>query len=64
VTPSAARSGGSAVADMTQQLARAFEDGIAAHPQDWHMLQRLWLADLDAGDPRRRTAAEQSEGAA
>ena len=64
VTPSAARSGGSAVADMTQQLARAFEDGIAAHPQDWHMLQRLWLADLDADDPRRRTAAEQSEGAA
>lgn len=21
--------------------------GIADHPEDWHMLQRLWLADLD-----------------
>jgi KDO2-lipid IV(A) lauroyltransferase len=23
-----------------------FETDIAAHPADWHMLQRLWLADL------------------
>jgi len=27
----------------TQRLADAFERGIAEHPQDWHMLQRLWL---------------------
>lgn len=27
----------------TQRLAEAFELGIAAHPQDWHMLQKLWL---------------------
>ena len=27
----------------TQRLADAFEIGIAAHPQDWHMLQKLWL---------------------
>ncbi|MBB5118135.1 lipid A biosynthesis acyltransferase [Streptomyces eurocidicus] len=33
-------------AAMTQQLADAFAGGIAEHPQDWHMLQRLWLADL------------------
>ncbi|GAA0464828.1 phosphatidylinositol mannoside acyltransferase [Streptomyces sp. NPDC046215] len=33
-------------AAMTQQLADAFASGIAEHPQDWHMLQRLWLADL------------------
>jgi lauroyl/myristoyl acyltransferase len=32
---------------MTQALADAFASGIADHPQDWHMLQRLWLADLD-----------------
>jgi len=32
---------------MTQALADAFADGIAEHPEDWHMLQRLWLADLD-----------------
>ncbi|HEU4947120.1 MAG TPA: phosphatidylinositol mannoside acyltransferase [Kribbella sp.] len=28
---------------MTQQCADAFADGIAAHPQDWHMLQRIFL---------------------
>lgn len=32
---------------MTQALADAFAQGIAEHPEDWHMLQRLWLADLD-----------------
>ncbi|MGA5131612.1 phosphatidylinositol mannoside acyltransferase [Streptomyces olivoreticuli] len=35
---------------MTQQLADAFASGIAEHPQDWHMLQRLWLADFDRRD--------------
>ncbi len=34
------------VAAMTQAVADVFAEGIAAHPQDWHMLQRLWLADL------------------
>ncbi|MEV8044271.1 phosphatidylinositol mannoside acyltransferase [Streptomyces griseoluteus] len=34
-------------AAMTQALADAFASGIAEHPEDWHMLQRLWLADLD-----------------
>ncbi len=38
---------------MTQDVARAFEVGIREHPQDWHMLQRLWLADLELSDPRR-----------
>ena len=32
---------------MTQALADAFATGIADHPEDWHMLQRLWLRDLD-----------------
>ncbi|HTZ45607.1 MAG TPA: phosphatidylinositol mannoside acyltransferase [Jatrophihabitans sp.] len=31
----------------TQQLADTFAGRIAAHPADWHMLQKLWLADLD-----------------
>ncbi|GAA2090306.1 phosphatidylinositol mannoside acyltransferase [Actinomadura alba] len=31
---------------MTQQLAHVYEKGIAAHPQDWHMLQRVWVEDL------------------
>jgi len=37
------------VAIMTQQMARAFEEGIAAHPEDWHMLQRVFTADFDPG---------------
>ncbi|MGI5400233.1 phosphatidylinositol mannoside acyltransferase [Streptomyces sp. CA-135486] len=32
---------------MTQALADAYATGIAEHPEDWHMLQRLWLADLE-----------------
>ncbi|MDQ1697218.1 MAG: phosphatidylinositol dimannoside acyltransferase [Frankiaceae bacterium] len=32
---------------MTQRLADAFAAAIAADPQDWHMLQRVWVADLD-----------------
>lgn len=34
-------------AAMTQQLATVFEDAIRAHPADWHMLQRVFLSDLD-----------------
>ena len=37
-------------AAMMQQVACLFEAGIRAHPQDWHMLQRVFTADLD---PRR-----------
>ena len=43
------------VARMTQELAHAFEAGIRAHPADWHMLQRVFIADLD---PERLAAAE------
>ncbi|MFF4061200.1 phosphatidylinositol mannoside acyltransferase [Streptomyces sp. NPDC001668] len=32
---------------MAQALADAFAAGIADHPEDWHMLQRLWLKDLE-----------------
>ncbi|GHE42207.1 lipid A biosynthesis lauroyl acyltransferase [Streptosporangium violaceochromogenes] len=38
------------VAAVMQDLATVFEKGIAEHPEDWHMLQRLWLEDLE---PRR-----------
>ncbi|NJP48963.1 phosphatidylinositol mannoside acyltransferase [Streptomyces sp. SBST2-5] len=37
---------------MTQALADAFATGIAEHPEDWHMLQRLWLEDLDPAKGR------------
>ncbi|MFL6160687.1 MAG: phosphatidylinositol mannoside acyltransferase [Jatrophihabitantaceae bacterium] len=32
----------------TQRLAEVFAERIAAYPADWHMLQKLWLADLDS----------------
>jgi KDO2-lipid IV(A) lauroyltransferase len=33
----------------TQLIADSLSLGIAAHPADWHMLQRLWLPDEPAG---------------
>ncbi|KUL51813.1 MULTISPECIES: phosphatidylinositol mannoside acyltransferase [unclassified Streptomyces] len=44
---------------MTQALADAFAIGIADHPEDWHMLQRLWLADLEPR-PEQDPAGETS----
>jgi KDO2-lipid IV(A) lauroyltransferase len=36
------------VTAMTQQVADEFGAAILAHPQDWHMLQPLWLGDQTA----------------
>jgi phosphatidylinositol dimannoside acyltransferase len=46
------------VAAMTQELARLFEAGIRGHPEDWHMLQPVFTADLDQG----RLAAAEAAG--
>lgn len=35
-----------------QRLADALAKGISAHPVDWHMMQTVWLEDLD---PSRRS---------
>ena len=35
---------------ITQQLARGWESGIREHSADWHILQRVWVADLKARD--------------
>jgi phosphatidylinositol dimannoside acyltransferase len=32
---------------MTQQLADVFAQTISEHPSDWHMLQRVFVSDLD-----------------
>jgi phosphatidylinositol dimannoside acyltransferase len=37
---------GGDVDGITQALADQFAKNIAAHPEDWHMLQPQWLADL------------------
>jgi KDO2-lipid IV(A) lauroyltransferase len=34
----------------TQALADIFAGDIAAHPADWHMLQKFWLTDLEADE--------------
>jgi lauroyl/myristoyl acyltransferase len=31
------------VAQIVQMTASQFEDGIRQNPQDWHMLQRIWI---------------------
>ena len=36
-----------AIPIATQAIADDLALGIGRHPVDWHMLQRLWLADLD-----------------
>lgn len=51
VTPPVDVSGG--VESGVQAMADLFADGIARNPQDWHMLQPLWLDDLPA-DRRAR----------
>jgi phosphatidylinositol dimannoside acyltransferase len=54
---------------MTQEVARVFEEGIRAHPEDWHMLQRVFVADLDlarlaAAQAKVRGSAEGGNGSA
>jgi phosphatidylinositol dimannoside acyltransferase len=44
------------VRQVIQQLADHMAAGIAAHPEDWHMLQRLWV---DEPAPRRDRTASQ-----
>lgn len=48
-----------AVGQMTQKIADAFQQGITEHPADWHMMQKLWLEDLDPD----RLAASDAAGA-
>lgn len=50
-------SGRDEVASATQRMADAFAADIAANTADWHMMQKLWLADL----PAERRAALREE---
>lgn len=49
-----------AVGTMTQQIADAIQVGVTNHPTDWHMLQPLWLRDLD---PHRLAAVNARRAA-
>lgn len=35
------------IRSVTQQLAHGWESGIREHSEDWHMLQKVWVADLE-----------------
>jgi KDO2-lipid IV(A) lauroyltransferase len=37
------------VRQLTQRVADGLARGIAEHPEDWHMLQRLWVAPSSDG---------------
>ena len=50
------------IAAMSQALADRFTEAIAEHPQDWHMLQKVFTADLDpARVPRLQVPPPRSE---
>jgi phosphatidylinositol dimannoside acyltransferase len=51
-------------AAMTQELARLFEAGIRAHPQDWHMLHASSPPTSTPGGCGVRLAASQRRGPA
>ena len=59
VEPPNAVRGADRVAALTQAVADELAPAIAAHPQDWHMLQSLFLADLtqDSDTPGVRADA-------
>jgi phosphatidylinositol dimannoside acyltransferase len=53
------------VAAMTQALARVFEEAIRETPEDWHMLQKVFIDDLDPerlARSRVRAGAENRAG--
>jgi KDO2-lipid IV(A) lauroyltransferase len=53
-------------AAMTQQIADFFEAQVREHPADWHMLQKVFVADLDPGRlaaARARLAAREQRAA-
>jgi KDO2-lipid IV(A) lauroyltransferase len=43
ITPPSSGALDERVKATTQLLADAYAEGIAENPQDWHMLQKLWL---------------------
>ncbi|MFH8382292.1 phosphatidylinositol mannoside acyltransferase [Kitasatospora sp. NPDC018058] len=48
---------------MTQEMADVWERGIREHPQDWHMLQKFWLADLPVRETVKTPSAVREEAA-
>ena len=49
------------VTAMIQELAGVFETAIAEHPEDWHMLQKVFVADLDPERLARQRAGGEAD---
>jgi KDO2-lipid IV(A) lauroyltransferase len=45
------------VREVTQRVADRLAAGIARHPEDWHMLQRVWLTTEPAEQDDRSAPA-------
>ena len=54
-----ARGDRQAIRVLTQQVADVVRGRYREHPEDWHMLQPLWLADLR---PAHRAALQRQRG--
>ena len=52
---------GQTLQQIVQEMADNFARGIAQDPQDWHLLQPLWFADLSQSR-RQRLGLEESPG--
>ena len=52
--------GDDGIVAMMQAVADAFSAGIAVDPTDWHMMQKVFVADLDG----HRTGSTGTTGAA
>ena len=58
ITPPTAGTKRERITAATQQCADALGEALVAHPQDWHMMQRVFLADLDAARIPAESAGE------
>lgn len=49
------------IQEIVQATATCFEEDIAAHPADWHMLQPLWTADRKRRKAKGNATSESTE---
>jgi phosphatidylinositol dimannoside acyltransferase len=53
------------IAAMTAAMAAVFEEAIREHPEDWHMLQKVFVSDLDPdrlARSRNRNGDDRGDG--
>lgn len=62
ITPPVPEAGETAVEAFTRAWVRAIEPGLQRDFIDWHMMQRLYIADLDPQRLARARARAQGEG--